>query len=280
MENDKKLALKMTDFTPEEFNILYNKSLKDKKVSYIPYLLPIRSIFKSQIIPKFLKIKQKRIKQQISDSTANLLIKIDQLFKNYKNLDEIKLIQNELSKRKDIFEESMKFLENVKLDTYNELYYWYPGLKVADTISLIFSFYSNQEFNMKYRKFVAERYIFENKMPLKILENKIPPSLNLEIKIMLSDKKRMCDDLVTHVYWCHENCYSGKFINKGNIKISPVYCLSHCEIEINGKNYVVSIKNLRLLYRKDLSVKEFWEERGVNWDEDVDIEGISLAWLI
>ncbi|KAG0436940.1 hypothetical protein DMUE_3962 [Dictyocoela muelleri] len=279
MEDDKKLALSMQKFTPEEFKYLYKKSLMNKKISYLPYLLPIRQIFSIPIDQKTVKTNLEYEEKYLSKSTYDLLFEIDELFKRYSNVKKIKKITKVLLKRADFFEESMKFLE-VKNVTYDELYYWYPGLKVADTLSLILIRYPANEFASKYKRFIGERILFEGKGHLKVLNSKIQPSLISEIDIMVADMTRFEEgNIICHNYWCDECCEENICVENKQYKYFPAYCYTYCLIEIDGKEFQVTLKKIRQLVCKDESVRDYWVEKGINWNEMPEIIGLDQKWL-
>lgn len=281
MEDDKKLALTMQYFTPEEFQSLYKRSLEKKKISYLPYLVPTREIFsksaKISANPTIKKAKKEHSWESLS--TYDLLVEIDALFKRYSDVKKIKSISAELMKRADFFEASMEFLE-IKNVTYDELYYWYPGLDVSDTLSLILCRYPILDFAAKYKRFVGERILLANKGHLKVLESKIPPSLLAEIKIMVADIGRFeSGNVICHNFWCDEGCEENIVVDNERYRYFPAYCYSFCDIEIDGNAHRVTIKKIRQLIAKDETVKDYWEKLGVNWDEDPEIIGLNKKWL-
>lgn len=235
MENDRLLLeLHRNNLNLTTVQKLYHKSLANKKISYIPYLVDMQSIVASSLAQgqsaedintilremnyKTIPENDHLITQNMlhNMTTREIITKADKMFNSKMTNEEAKIIFEELKTRKDILEEILVLTGN-NTDFKDDLYYWQPGLIICDIYTLLLQLFKPEQLILKYKKYIGECAILNKEYCtglLNLLKERYSSAHFVNIDVMINDKTIFghTDDpmkykkIVSHEYWTDSCC--------------------------------------------------------------------------
>ncbi|KAL7344728.1 hypothetical protein P7C65_10s5g16990 [Encephalitozoon intestinalis] len=270
----------MKKFDRESMEDACNESLKSKRISYIPNLVAMNSTeaTKKSARPGMLSLKIRNM------STRNILFAVSESFRNInkKIIKKLERIKEELTKRDDLFECILDQVESMEV-IEDELFSWYPGLKTSDVLSFFLELMP--DLLERYKEYFVRSLVLQQapkKKILKALRDRLHKNLQcfdiIEKDLELFEEFSGCipegGRIITSSYWCEdeEKCEDAmEFFPqlKDKMRLSSEVCaelfhpLSHADVQINGRDLVVSFTQLNDLLTKNSRSLEFWMKEGI-----------------
>lgn len=305
MDEDTALLELMNHF-PLDLQSVYfcfKRSLITKKISYIPYLVDIKTLALSakesgMSISRINSILSKMDCEPLETitsfyeietlNTIDIIKYADTHFNTNKMTNNlIYIFKDELNKRTDLFEAFISYIST--WDKFkSELYFWQPDLEICDVCTLILSLFNIQVLVKKYRDYMKESIILCRSYQanlLSLLKERYKLPLYSVIDIMKQDvvlypveaNDNCISRIVSHEYWCEkcDECKESCKVLKENMGIemisnkgdySKVFrpCLSYVEIELNDKmTLLMPVTYLEDLFNGCKVYKGYWFEKKV-----------------
>ncbi|UTX44177.1 MO25 protein [Encephalitozoon hellem] len=286
IERDREIVRRMKKFDKESMEAACKESLKNKRISYVPNLVAmgISEPMRRNTRPGVLSLKIRGM------STRNILFAVSESFRNInkKIVRKLERIKEELSRRNDLFECIVDHIESMDV-IEDELFSWYPGLKTSDILSFFLDLMP--DLLEKYKRYFVKSLVLQQppkRKILKALRDRLHKNLqcfdiierDLELFEELSKSISLEGRIITSSYWCEDEDRCEDALRlfpqlKDRICLSPDVCielfhpLSHAEIQINGRDLVVSFVQLNDLLTRNARSLDFWMKEGIvdgNWE--------------
>lgn len=186
-----------------------------------------------------------------------------------KNIGEFRI---EISKRADLFESILQFLDDKKIGS--KLHFWLPGHDINNIFMFLVEIMP--DFVERYKNYIIKPVIIGQKYKncfefIKKIFNKDYST----IKIMKDDLD-IFDKCLSLNYWPHANIkYTKGFLKieeeinvSKDVKGRIIPDLSYVDFNIGNRNFIVTLHEFEGLMGKKDETKEFWKKLGVidsNW---------------
>lgn len=280
VERDREAVRRMKRFDKEAIEEVYSESLKSKRISYIPNLVAMSTSkhTKRSTKPGMLRLKIR------SMSTRNILFAVSESFRNIdkKIIRKLERIKEELIKRDDLFECIVDHIESMDV-IEDELFSWYPGLKTSDILSFFLDLMPN--LLERYKKYFVKSLVLHQdpkKKILNALRDRLHKNLQCfdiierDLELFSESSKNISPSgrIITSSYWCEDEDKCEDALRlfpqlEGRVCLSPDVCvelfhpLSHAEVQINGRDLVVSFVQLNDLLTRNSRSLDFWMREGI-----------------
>lgn len=281
IERDREIVKRMKRIDKETMEMGCVESLKNKRISYVPNLVAMSRAMEPVARQGADGVMSLKIR---SMSTRNILFAVSESFRNVnkKIVKKLGRIKEELAGREDLFECMVDHVESMER-VEDDLFSWYPGLKICDTLSFFLELLPG--LLEEYKRYFVRSLVLEQppkKKILKALRERLNKNLQsfdvIEGDLALFEEYSGCipqhGRIVTSSYWCDddERCdealrffphLSDRVCLTSDIYIELFHPLSHAEVQINGRDVTASFVQLNDLLTRNCRSLEFWMRAGV-----------------